>query len=134
VHGSHAEFEEDFEMSDQIATNADEVAKSKIAVDVVRVMEIQKTIRYVVVCSLIAFLGWVIAHTIVKILDQPPWLTMTLVLITALAGPSGVIIVLIRHQRQYTLRNQGRVIDLEKKIDPKRSSSNVLEDGSERIL
>ena len=92
-------------------------------VEVVRIMERAKTIRWVSV-GVIVLLGVIaIVIGIVKIVEQPPWLTLCLAILVALAGPSGVIYRLQRSRRQYVKKTHQRTVDLEKRLHNQRTSS-----------
>jgi hypothetical protein len=59
-------------------------------------------------------------------MERPPWLVLAL----ALLAPSGVIVAMVRVFRRYVVGQAERVRQLEKKIDPERSTSGLEKNGT----
>lgn len=107
--------------------------KPPIEYSIVRIQEINKTVRtcFIGGCIVVGLL--IIANSVVKILDKPAWVEVALALIVAILGPSGIIFFIIKRMRAYTRTDHQRVIELEKKIDPKRITSDLPKDGTNLI-
>lgn len=91
------------------------------------VCERQKSIRIGIIAVAICICVWVIASSIVKVMDQDksPWLVFGL----AAIGPSGIVATILKTWHSYVKNKNKRMKDLEVKVDPKRTSSGLEEDG-----
>jgi hypothetical protein len=65
-----------------------------------------------------------LVYGIARVLDKPAWLTAFLAILASLAGPSGIIAVLIRLRARYVKKTKRRNAELEKRVDPNRESSD----------
>ena len=96
-----------------------------------RIEEAAKTARWrcLSVCGTIAVIAIVIG--VVKVVDKPPWMSLTALVILSLIGPSGVIRELIRSRRKCIDKHHRRCVDLEKRLDPQRESSDLKPEEEE---
>ena len=82
-------------------------------------------------CGTIVICVGLICWTITSLVT-PPWLTLCLAIVPSLLPAAGVV-VLIRTWRSYIAKASKRNRDLEQEIDPGRTTSGMLEDGTSRI-
>lgn len=110
--------------------NRRSLKRSDEAVQVVKINEVSRVLRWLIVVGGIVACVWIITDAVVKIMDEPAWVTVVAALIVAIAGPSGIIALLIKRQRRYTRHNQERLASLERAADPRRTSSGLRADGT----
>ncbi len=84
-----------------------------------------------VVCLVVAFSVWQLRIGVVAIFTRPdpPWLTILLAIITAIALPSTPVAYWIFRFRLYMRKDHQRVIELETQLDPNRQSSGISKEG-----
>lgn len=99
-----------------------------IAVGFLATHERWKTVRTLVVCTLIGFCVWKVVDLIQKVLDQPWWVA----LLVGGAAPSSVAVLTLKMFKRYVNRNNQRVKDLEQKVHPDRTSSGLERDGGSK--
>ena len=68
---------------------------------------------------------------IVQIVAEPPWLKLTALIVICLLGPSGLLAVVVRSRQKYVHKTHKRVVDLEKLVDPDRTSSRHESNGKQ---
>lgn len=93
-----------------------------------RVHEVQKTVRTIAICLTIAVCVACISWAAIRLLDRPPWL----VLLLALAAPSGVFVAAISVFRGYVRKTSRRVTELEQQLDRGRTTSGLNSDGTSK--
>jgi phosphatidylglycerophosphate synthase len=103
-----------------------EDSKGEGGVGYVRVVEIHRTIRTVVICATILLGLAIIAYVAVKLLNKPPWLQIAIILL----APSGLLVTLFRVHRRYIRVHNERLRRLEAERDPGRTSSGLEKNGS----
>ncbi len=96
------------------------------------VHETHRTIRWVTTCAVIAFGLWLCMPVVEKVLVKPPWLTLSLALVVALAAPSSVMKAMFGLLHRNIKRLSARSRSYEQKDDPNRTSSDLEPDGSSR--
>lgn len=93
-----------------------------------KIHERHRTLRFTVGAFValvaLAFICW----TVVKVTEKNPWVEALGIVLAVLAGSSPFWIKL-RRFRKYMERDHQRTVELEKKVDPNRSSSNLDKDG-----
>jgi len=75
------------------------------------------------VCAVIVAAVYFIVQGVVEIVRDPPWLKLTVLIVICLLGPSGLLTVLVRSRQKYVEKTHKRVVDLERLVDPGRTSS-----------
>ena len=98
-----------------------------------KVHELHRTIRWAFVCITIVFCVWLLAPVVEKILVKPPWLTLSLALVAALAAPASLVKALLGLLHRNIKRLSARAAEREKLSDPNRTSSGLESDGSSRF-
>lgn len=95
--------------------------------DIERYRETSRVIRWLVVAATVCVCVWRICDVaIVQIVNTPAWLEFAL----ALFAPTGLILVLIRRFRRYTKFNDRMIKEMQTTIDPSRTSTGLLPDGT----
>jgi hypothetical protein len=92
-------------------------------VKIVQIIEVGTTLRLLFICLLIAFGLFLVWDMVLKIVIKPNWLQVFLGIVSALSAPSIVIYWLLDNQKKAIKSYSKRVKELEKKLDPKRTSS-----------
>jgi len=100
------------------------------AIAFVRICEDHRTRRFYALMATIVLLAGILAWAIVRIVDKPWWSALLVALVTIVTGQSGLFWFLNRRFGRYTRLNQSRVANFEKRLDPRRSSSQMQTDGS----
>jgi hypothetical protein len=101
-------------------------------VEAIRIIERGKTLRAVTICVCITVGVGMIVWGLIQIADQPPWLTLSLAILAALAGPSGILYVVIRSWRKYIEESHRRTVQLEQQLFRNRSSSSLKDSETGR--
>ena len=112
---------------------SEEQHESRQSQGILRVHEIQKTIRIALIVVGILVGLWLIGHYTIRVIEslkKPAWLEMCSVVVGSLGIPSIVIWSQRRTFRWYVRRTADRVSELERKIDAKRSGSGLEKDGT----
>ncbi len=91
------------------------------------VCERQKTIRIGILCLAGCVFAWIIADAIIKLLAKEK--NIWIALLPYLLGPGGILVTLLKMWHRYVRINNKRTKELELKVDPKRTSSGLEEDG-----
>ena len=96
----------------------------KAEVELARIITRGSVAKTAIVCATIVSGLLIVCITAYKMTAKPPWLVVVLSVVTALAGPScGLGIVIWLRKRYISKHHRDRVV-LEKQIDPSRRSSN----------
>lgn len=111
--------------------NAPDPSPSKLTkhhVDLSRIAERHRTARWGIVGAVFVAGLYFIRDVLIAYMNDPPLLKAFMATLAALtAGPSGLMIwLVIRSRKRYIDKHQGRVVRLEKIVDPNRSSSANL--------
>jgi hypothetical protein len=93
-------------------------------VQVTKVMENARTLRWLIVAAAVVALAWIIKNGIVEIVSEPPWVPIVLVVLTSLIGPTGIITLVVKYRTKAVQKHSKRTAALEKKLDPERTSSS----------
>lgn len=101
-------------------------------VEIFRINQWHKTIRTGIITAGVSFGLWVVIDAVVKIVNEPKpaWLMLILALLPAfgIAGPPTIL--WIRRFRIFMKRDHKRVLELEARLDPNRSTSGIHPDGT----
>lgn len=103
---------------------------TKNDIELARIKERGRTIRFAVGCVSFVFFAGIVAWAAVHITDQPAWLTFTISLLTILFGPTGYVVIM--HRRIVRIDAEFR---RQQAIDPDTNSLNTsaaIEEGEER--
>ena len=92
----------------------DKPAESE-AIAYVRICEEHRTKRIIAALVTLVLLVAILAWAITRILDKPWWEVLVGTIGTVLVGPSGLFWLLNRRFKRYTMLNQSRVAEIEKK-------------------
>jgi hypothetical protein len=112
--------------------------KNENDVAIVRMAETTSRIRWLSVCALLAFFGWLVKDAYVVYLKTKTPMTSTerivSVLVTALVtliAPSALIAYFWKRIKAFTRRMIDRLTKFEQERDPKRTSSGLMSDGTD---
>lgn len=72
-----------------------------------------------------------IVYAVIRLAEQPPWLTLSLAIVVIVPQVLVVKVVIGVH-RSYVRRRNERVRELEKMVDPERTTSGLKPDGASR--
>jgi len=87
-------------------------------VEIRRIVEGGRNIRTIAICTVVA-IGLVCVAVAAISMTQPPWLAFLL----ALIGPFGILTALVRLILRFMKKKGDHAANLEKQLDPGRSSS-----------
>ncbi len=111
---------------------------TKNDVAIVKMTETTTRIRWVVSCLLLAYFAWLVKDAYVEYLKAQTkteaWERVTLAFLTAfvtLPLPSVLIVIYRKRIGQFTRDTIGRLTGFERERDPQRSTSGLMEDGSD---
>lgn len=100
-------------------------------VEIIRIRETQTTRRILIITvGIVASIG-IIAWAAVRIMERPAWLVFALAVLAALSGPTGLLVLGVRYVKRWTRRHVTRQAQLERQVDPGRTSSNLNPDGTD---
>lgn len=108
------------------------VPKESDEVTIKRLHEYYRTLRVVAIGLIITgsiYLTGYWAYEIIKLMQEPPWVTIVLTAIGVFVAPSALFLRMRRKFRRYIREDMQRTIELEKKLDPNRTSSGLTKDG-----
>lgn len=100
-------------------------------VTIARYAEIGRTIRWIAICILFGWCFWAITDAAVKLMDRPPWLVALLSILSCSLPFAVLLRRLLRRIRRYTKFVATRLARLEEEHDPDRTSSGLMEDGTD---
>jgi hypothetical protein len=105
---------------------------SKDEVELARVIERSRAIRWTAVSAAIVFSVWIVADATVKIVNrpQPAWLTVVLAILAAVGLGASPTLWILAWVRSFIRRQVVRIAELEQSVDPTRTSSNLRTDGT----
>lgn len=108
--------------------------KPPVDVRIVQTRELHRTLRVLIICTLIGVCVWKISDAVVDLMDKPPWLvalsTLLSVFGAAFAQTPTFWFVFYR-VRKFTRETVSRRSEIEASIDPERTSSDLREDGTD---
>lgn len=93
------------------------------SVTATRIIQVNTTIRYGFVCSAIVLGLYFIKEGLESVLGEPPWVQVVSLVIVCLIGPTGLLAVVIKSRTQAVRKHHRRVVELEERQTPNRSSS-----------
>jgi hypothetical protein len=114
-----------------VEVDSDPVRPDPEQVDILRIRETQKTLRYLILTfGIVTSLG-LIAWAAVRMTEKPPWLVLALAILAASSGPTALLLYTVRYVRRWTRDHMGRTAELERIIDPARTTSSLNPDGTD---
>ena len=105
-----------------------------VDVRITRTVELHKTIRLIAVCTLIGVCVWKISDSIVRLKDEKPSVKITLAIlaaVTAWGSQTPLLWRVVVRVRRFTRETIGRLTRIEQTVDPQRTSSDLLPDGTD---
>lgn len=101
-------------------------------VTIKRLHEYYRTLRVVAIGLVITgsiYLTGYWAYEIIELMQSPPWVTIALAAIGAFVAPSALFFRMRQKFRLYVREDMQRTIQLERNLDPNRTSSGLTKDG-----
>lgn len=100
----------------------------------VRISEWHRTFRFCAGCIAVVLIAGIIAYAAIEISKETIWATVAKVIgasvVTIVAGQFGLFRLVWRRFKRYTKHNQDRVAQFERERDAARSTSGMLQDGT----
>jgi len=93
-----------------------------------------KTIRVGFIVAGVFGSIWIIKDGVVELVKDSPWVQALKLVAALVLGPVPLSLVMYKYRQyilRFTLTNITRTSQLEKEIDPERTSSSLLEDGTD---
>lgn len=122
-------------MSDDKPDHHDESPKSRdhgaqVYAEVKKFSTKHGTIRTGIITVGVVVCVWIITDAVVNLLDKPPWLVAFLAIVSSIIAPLVHNYILRSRIKRYTEESSAKYAELQKKIDPDRSTSGLERDGS----
>jgi hypothetical protein len=111
---------------------ADDKQKSNYQVQLTLIIEVCRLLRWMTCGGVVCVCVYIIAKSVVSISTQPepPWVTVTLAIVAALGVGGSPALALLAWVRRFISTQLTAKSELERSVDPDRSSSNLREDGT----
>lgn len=99
-----------------------------------RIEQAHQTARTLIITVGVVVATWIVADAVVKLMDEPPWLTALSCVIAAVLGgtvQTPLMVGAFRYIQGWTRRNIARQSRFEAEVDPGRTTSGMNDDGTD---
>lgn len=100
------------------------VPDPQVLLELHRINERSRVIRTIVVCGTVVIGIGCVTYGFVSVYAKPNWIDVLIVVLLSMFAPSPVMLVILRTRRKLLDKAHRRTVELERRLDPDRSSSH----------
>jgi hypothetical protein len=104
--------------------------ESRTAVQITAITEFFRAVRWAIITAGFVCCAWLVTAAAVNLLDKPPWLILSLAVLSGVVPSVGPTWIVIKLSRTRIKKLTARIAELEKTVNQTRSSSALRPDGT----